>query len=440
MILRPAAQGVRGWSARASVGRGLAALAFVCAGVPAAAQAPDADAARRTLLVPDAVWDGVTDAPARGWVVLLHGSRIEAAGPAARVAAPPGTERVALTGTTLIPGLIEGHSHLFLHPYNETLWDDQVLKEPLGLRMARAVAHAGATVRAGVTTVRDLGTEGAADYDVQLRRAIAEGIVPGPRVIATTRAIVATGTYGPRRSSYAFDPPQGAEEASGADELRRVVRSQIGLGADWIKVYADYNGPTFSGDELQALVAAAHAARRPVAAHASTAEGMRLATLAGVETIEHGDGGTAEVFRLMKDRGVALCPTLAASEAYAQYFNGWNKAAGGEPPAGVLQSRRAFRLALDAGVAICFGGDVGVYSHGDNVRELELMVANGMTPLATLRAATSGNAKLFRLDERVGRIAPGLLADLVAVEGDPTKEIGALRHVRAVYRDGVRIR
>ena len=424
---------------KAGVGRILAALAFACSAVPVAAQTVQRDTARRILVVPDAVWDGVAEAPARGWVVLLRGNRIESAGPAARISVPAGVERVELPGTTLIPGLIEGHSHLFLHPYNEALWDDQVLKEPLGLRMARAVAHAAATLRAGVTTVRDLGTEGAADYDVQLRRAIAEGIVPGPRVIATTRAIVATGTYGPRRPSYAFDPPQGAEEASGPEDIRRAVRSQIGLGADWIKVYADYNGPTFSAEELQALVAAAHAARRPVAAHASSADGMRLAALAGVETIEHGDGGTAEVFRLMKERGVALCPTLAATEAYAQYFNGWDRSAGAEPPAGVIQSRRAFRLALDAGVTICFGGDVGVFPHGDNVRELELMVANGMTPLAALRAATSGNAKLFRLEERIGRIAPGLLADVVAVDGDPTREIGALRKIRAVFRDGRRV-
>jgi hypothetical protein len=264
-----------------------------------AAQIPsDTAGAAPTLIVPEAVWDGVSDAPSPGWVVLVRGNRIEAAGPKGSVGVPSGAIRIELPGTTLIPGLIEGHSHLFLHPYNEATWDDQVLREPLGQRMARAVASAAATLHAGVTTERDLGTEGAFDYDVQLKRAIEHGIVPGPRIITTTRAIVATGSYGPRRSDYSFEPLQGAEEASGPEEVTRVVRRQIGYGADWIKVYADYRwGPggeaksTFTAEELDALVRTAREAGRPVAAHATTAEGMRRAVQAGVATIEHGDGG-----------------------------------------------------------------------------------------------------------------------------------------------------
>ena len=311
--------------------------------------------------------------------------------------------------------------------------------------MARAVAHAAATLRAGITTVRDLGTEGVADYDVQLRQAVEEGVVPGPRILATTRAIVATGSYAPRRSRYAFDPPQGAEEASGVEQVARVVRDQVGRGADWIKVYADYGWgpdgqarPTFSQAELDALVATAKGAGAPVVAHATTPEGQRRASLAGVETIEHGDAGTPEVFRLMRERGVGYCATLAAGEAYATYFEGWIKGKT-PPPASVVEKRRTFRAALAAGAPICFGGDVGVFRHGDNVRELELMVEYGMTPLAALRAATSGNARLFHLEGRVGRIAPGMLADLVAVSGDPTREIAALRRVRAVFTSGRRV-
>ena len=311
--------------------------------------------------------------------------------------------------------------------------------------MARAVAAAAATLRAGVTAERDLGTEGAFDSDVQLRRAIDQGIVPGPHLLVVTRAIVATGSYGPGGRPTRSIRLRGAEEATGPDEIARVTRSQIGHGADWVKVYADYSWgphgearPTFTLEELTRLVQTARESGRPVAAHATTAEGMRRAILAGVETVEHGDGGTPEVFKLMRAHGVTLCPTLAASEAYAQYFDGW--ARGGAPTPELVAKRASFKAALAAGVSICFGGDVGVFAHGDNVRELEAMVAGGMTPLDALRSATSGNAHTFHLDDRLGRIGPGLLADLVAVEGDPTREVGALRRIRLVMKDGVRYR
>ncbi len=414
------------------------------AGTVRAQNQPDS-LATPLLLVPDAVWDGMSQSPRTGWAVLVQKNRIESVGPAGSLAAPENVERMELPGATLIPGLIEGHSHLFLHPYDEASWDDQVLKEPTGLRMARAVASARATLLAGITTERDLGTEGVFDYDVQLKRSIDQGIVPGPRLITVTRAIVATGSYGPRRADYSFDPGQGAQEATGPEEIARVVRSQIGHGADWIKVYADYRWgpggearPTFNENELKTLVETAQGSGRPVAAHATTEEGMRRAVMAGVETIEHGDGGTREVFRLMRRRGVALCPTLAATEAYAQYFEGWKR--GSQPvPQSVTDKRASFRAALDEGVTICFGGDVGVFSHGDNVRELEAMVAGGMTPLDVARAATSGNARIFHLSDR-GRIAPGLLADLVAVKGSPTQDIGALRRIMMVMKGGRRVR
>ncbi|WP_426042583.1 amidohydrolase family protein [Brevundimonas sp. TWP2-3-4b1] len=388
------------------------------------------------LLRPERVFDGIDPRPHTGWSVLVRGNRIEAAGP--DLQAPADARVIDLPGQTLMPGLIEGHSHLFLHPYNETSWDDQVLHEPLALRTARAVNHARATLMAGFTTVRDLGTEGAGYADAGLRRAINEEIVPGPRMLIASRAIVATGAYGPKGFEPGVEVPLGAEEADGAD-LVRVVRSQIGAGADLVKLYADYrwgpgepSRPTFSQAELTEAVEAAHSAGRQVAVHAGTAEGMRRAILAGADTLEHGDAGTPEIFRLMAEHGVALCPTLAATDQITRY-RGWN---GAEPaPQNVLTKRSAFAAARAAGVEICMGGDVGVYEHGNNALEMELMAAQGMPAAEVLIAATSGNAAIFDLTDR-GAVRTGLLADLVAVEGDPTADISAVRAVRLVIKDG----
>ncbi|HEU5217275.1 MAG TPA: amidohydrolase family protein [Gemmatimonadales bacterium] len=395
------------------------------------------------LLTPDRVFDGVAMHP--GWSVLVRGTRIIAAGPGLDATTPADARRISLAGMTLLPGLIEGHSHILLHPYNETSWNDQVLHEPLALRVARAVNHARRTLEAGFTTIRDLGTEGAAEADVGLKQAIEQGIVPGPRMLVVTRAIVATGTYGPRGFDPRWDIPQGAEEASGLEAVTRVTRSQIANGADWVKVYADYrwgpNGearPTFSLEELTRIVETARSSGRPVVAHAVTAEGMRRAVLAGVETVEHGDAGTTEVFELMAQRGVALCPTLAAGDAVRQY-RGWKK--GSEPePAEITEKRASFRRALAAKVVMCMGGDVGVYAHGDNAREMELMVDYGMTALEVLKSATSGNARIFHLDDRLGQVRPGLLADLVAVEGDPATRMADIRNVRLVMKGGQVVR
>jgi len=391
------------------------------------------------LLKPARVFDGET--MHENWVVLVHNNKIEQAG-SMTFKLPGSTQVIELPTATLLPGLIEGHSHLFLHPYNETSWDDQVLKESRSERTARAVEHARATLMAGFTTVRDLGTEGSMYDDVGLKIAIQKGVVPGPRMICATRAIVAKGSYGPKSASADVVLPQGAAEVGNANEMMDEVRLQVSKGADVVKIYADYrNGPngeakaTFTVEEIALAVAIAKSSGREVVTHATTAEGMMRAINAGVSTIEHGDNGTEDVFRLMKEKGIALCPTLAAGDAIQQY-RGWKKGVDPDPPS-IVNKKKSFQLALSAGVTICMGSDVGVFTHGDNAREMEMMVDYGMKAIDVLRSATSINADVFGYGDKIGRIRKDLFADIIVVGGDPSLDIKNIRQIKLVMKDGV---
>lgn len=414
---------------------------------------PAAGPAQSVVLRPDRVFDAAAGVSREGWVVLVEGARIAAAGPAASVRVPAGAREIDLAGATLLPGLIEAHAHLFLHPYSETPWEDQVLREPRAYRTLRAAVHAERTLRSGFTTLRDLGTEGAGWADLSVRDAIEADLIPGPRLLVATLAIAATGQYapGPRGWDPDLELPKGAQMVSGTDEIRRAVRQQAARGADLIKVYADARrgpagvAPTFTEEELAALVSEAAAAGLPVAAHATSPEGIVRAVRAGARTIEHGSAGDAEAFRLMAERGAVLFPTLATSAAYEQYFSGRERGWSLDDPDEALTPElradlAAFRRALAAGVTIGLGSDVGVFPHGESWRELAWMVRGGMTPAQALQAATVVNARALDLAGEIGEIRAGLRADLVAVDGDPLAEIAAVRDVRLVMKDGQLVR
>lgn len=375
-----------------------------------------------------------------GKAVLVKGNKImaivEKSSPI-----PSGAKVLDFKNATLLPGLIEGHAHLFLYPYNITDWDTQVLKETDALRTIRASVHAKNTLMAGFTSVRDLGTEGAGYADVSLKKAILDKIIEGPRMLVAGRAIVSTGSYGPKGYDNDQKIMLGAEPADGND-LVRVVRDQIWQGADFIKIYADYrwglmgeDRPTFTLDELKLINEVTTSSGRVMVCHAKSKEAIRRSVLAGAVTIEHGDFLDEEIGKLLKEHQVIFMPTIAAVDKITQY-RGWKK--GIDPdPENVVRKKLSFKAALASGVTIGMGGDVGVFPHGDNVMEMELMAEYGMPNLDILKAATSVNARAMNWQDKLGHIKEGFLADLVVVKGNPLENISQIRDVKFVMKDGV---
>ncbi len=391
--------------------------------------------AQTTLISADRLFDG--NEMHNDWGIIVKENRIVEVGPVAKLKTKQDTT-ITYSGGTIMPGMIEGHSHVLLYPYNQTDWNDQVLKESRSLRAIRGSVMAKRNLLAGFTTIRDLGSEGAEYADVAVKQSIEQGITIGPRMLVAGKAIVATGSYGPKGFHPDFEVPLGAEPADGND-LIRVVRDQIGKGADFIKVYADYRWgpnkeamPTFSLDELKLIVETARSSGRDVVAHAQTNEGMRRATLAGVVSIEHGTEASDEVLKLMKERNVALCPTLAATYSITKY-RGWD---GSSPePEGIKEKRASFEKAMKNGVTIVAGGDVGVFAHGENALELVMMSEYGMPNIDVLKSVTSVNAQVFKL-KQLGHLKTGYLADIIVVDGNPVDDINSLKKIKLVMKDG----
>ena len=396
-------------------------------------------AQQKYFITADRLFDG--ESIHADWALLVEGNKIVAVGPKQSIKVTEGTISFNYGNATVMPGMIEGHSHLLLYPYNITDWDTQVLKETDAYRTIRATVHAKNTLLAGFTTARDLGTEGAGYSDVSLKKAINDGIIIGPRLLVAGRAIVSTGSYGPKGYDTDQQIMLGAEPADGND-LIRVVRDQIGKGADFIKIYADYrwgiNGedrPSFTLDELKLINEVTRSSGRVMVCHAKSKEAIKRAVLAGAETIEHGDFIDVETGKLMKEHNVTYIPTISAVDAISQY-RGWKKGVT-EPPANVINKRKSFKEAIASGVTIGMGGDVGVFPHGENASEMELMVEYGLPVMDALKAATSINARAFHLDDKLGSLKQGFLADVVVVSGDPSKNISDVKKVKFVMKDGV---
>jgi imidazolonepropionase-like amidohydrolase len=420
---------------------GLSAFFTLAPGVLAQAPAPPAGT---TVIRAGALIDGTSGAVRRDQAIRIEGNRIAAVQPWSASAVPAGAAVIDLSSATVLPGMIDAHTHVFLDPKTHD-YDEQLLKESVAFRAARATALVGRLLEQGFTTIRDVETEGAFYGDVGVKQAIDQGYVAGPRMFVCTRAISSTGGYALDGYSPDHDLPTGAQLVDGPVEARKAAREQIANGADWIKVYmnhrswVDANGnlvsqPTLTAEELAAIIDEAHGQGKPVACHAYNGVGMRRALDGKCDSIEHGLDLTDQDVAQMVRQGTWLCPTMMPY-FYEQQPEG--------TPGGIRDRKRvevhgpSLRRAVKAGVKIAFGTDAGSFSWDEPlVREFVLMVEAGMTPMAAIQSATSRAAEMLGMSGQLGVLAPGAYADVVGVRGDPLADVKALGNVVFVMKDG----
>ncbi len=391
--------------------------------------------------------DPRTDEPKHNQVIVIRGDKVESVGDAASTQIPAGAKVIDLSNATVLPGLIESHTHIFLQGEDPALggYDIQLLKFPLAYRAARATVSARRALEQGFTTIRDMETEGAGYGDVGIKMAVDQGYIPGPRIITTTRGISTTGGYPLEGYAPEIQVPKGVQIIDGPVEARKAAREQMDHGADWIKVYmthrswADKDGhlvsqPTLTVEELKAIVDEAHGWGRKVACHAYNGEGLHRALDGGCDSIEHGLGLDDAAIAQMKRQGTWYCPTIAI------YYKEWspeNTPAGQRDRARAAEHEQSFKKALQAGIKIVFGTDVGGFSWTEPIaQEFPYMVKFGMSPMQAIRAATVSPAEMLGMTGQIGILAPGAYADVIAVQGDPLKDITELERVKFVMHNG----
>ena len=421
-------------------------FAFVLSAFPQTASAPSVTVIRAGVLI-----DGKSDQPRRDQVIVIRGHRIESVTDAAAAKIPAGATTIDLSHATVLPGLIDSHTHIFLQGEDPAQggYDANILRYPLALRAARATVSARRALEQGFTTLRDVETEGAGYGDVGIKEAIEGGYIPGPRLFVATRAISTTGGYNLEGYAPELDMPKGAQIIDGPVEARKAAREQLDHGADWIKVYMTHRSwvgkhgelisqPTLTVEELKAIVDETHGWGKKVACHAYNGIGLQRALDGGCDSIEHGLEITDAQIAQMVRQGTWYCATLAA------YYHDWSPA---DTPNGQRDRRRvadhgvSFQKALKAGVKIVFGTDMGgILWTEPMAQEFPRMAEFGMAPMEIIKSATSRAADMLDMTGEIGVVAPGAYADVVAVNGDPLRDINVLGNVTFVMKDGAVVR